>query len=122
MAGPVTIQYNPAKLYGCGRQYTVDIEAQAKGRGGTRTIDVMSAIRAKVAGRTLGPGDRLPSIRSLAATMGVSPSTVVEAYDRLAADLASVKRAGSPYAYNNAPSVSTTATCATCVFSTISPR
>jgi DNA-binding transcriptional MocR family regulator len=64
----------------------LDIETQSKGRGATRTIDVMSAIRAKVAGRALTAGDRLPSIRSLAATMGVSPSTVVEAYDRLAAE------------------------------------
>ncbi|WP_199763107.1 GntR family transcriptional regulator, partial [Bradyrhizobium guangdongense] len=57
-----------------------------KGRSGTRTADVMSAVRAKVVGRALSAGDRLPSIRSLAATMDVSPSTVVEAYDRLAAE------------------------------------
>ncbi len=53
---------------------------------GTRTTDVMLAIRNKIAGRSIGPGDRLPSIRSFAATMGVSPTTVVEAYDRLAAE------------------------------------
>jgi len=53
---------------------------------GTRTTDVMAAVRAKVAARALAPGDRLPSIRRFAATMGVSPSTVVEAYDRLAAE------------------------------------
>lgn len=64
----------------------MDGEARTKGRGGTRTIDVISAIRAKIAGRALGAGDRLPSIRSLAASMTVSPSTVVEAYDRLAAE------------------------------------
>lgn len=52
----------------------------------SRTSDVMSAIRAKISARALLPGDRLPSIRSFAATMGVSPSTVVEAYDRLAAE------------------------------------
>ena len=52
----------------------------------TRTGEVMAAIRARVASRALVTGDRLPSIRSFAATMGVSPSTVVEAYDRLAAD------------------------------------
>ena len=52
----------------------------------TRTGEVMAAIRQRIAGRVLGPGDRLPSIRSLAGTMGVSPSTVVEAYDRLAAE------------------------------------
>ncbi|MCD1262759.1 aminotransferase class I/II-fold pyridoxal phosphate-dependent enzyme [Shinella sumterensis] len=46
----------------------------------------MNAVRGRIAGRMLGPGDRLPSIRNFAATMGVSPSTVVEAYDRLAAE------------------------------------
>ncbi|RDV02386.1 PLP-dependent aminotransferase family protein [Undibacter mobilis] len=46
----------------------------------------MSAIRDRVARRSLRPGDRLPSVRSFARTMGVSPSTVVEAYDRLAAE------------------------------------
>ena len=53
---------------------------------GARTLDVMRAIRRKIANRALGPGDRLPSIRNFAKTMQVSPSTVVEAYDRLAAD------------------------------------
>jgi DNA-binding transcriptional MocR family regulator len=75
----------------------VDIDVQTKGRGGTRTIDVMSAIRARVAGRTLNAGDRLPSIRSLAGTMGVSPSTVVEAYDRLAAEGLIRARRGSGF-------------------------
>lgn len=68
-----------------------------KGRNGTRTADVMSAVRAKVAGRALSAGDRLPSIRSLAATMDVSPSTVVEAYDRLAAEGLIRARRGSGF-------------------------
>ncbi|OLP59323.1 GntR family transcriptional regulator [Xaviernesmea oryzae] len=45
----------------------------------------MKAIRTKIASRALGPGDRLPSIRRFAESMGVSPSTVVEAYGRLEA-------------------------------------
>jgi len=53
---------------------------------GNRTVDVMTAIRSKIAARALLPGERLPSIRGFAASMGVSPSTVVEAYDRLAAE------------------------------------
>ncbi|MGV7215646.1 aminotransferase-like domain-containing protein [Bradyrhizobium sp. UFLA05-112] len=57
----------------------------------------MRAIRAKVAGRALAPGDRLPSIRKLAASMGVSPSTVVEAYDRLAAEGLIRARRGSGF-------------------------
>ncbi|RXH21101.1 GntR family transcriptional regulator [Bradyrhizobium zhanjiangense] len=75
----------------------MDSEASARGRNGTRTADVMSAIRTKVAGRALGAGDRLPSIRSLAATMGVSPSTIVEAYDRLAAEGLIRARRGSGF-------------------------
>jgi DNA-binding transcriptional MocR family regulator len=55
-------------------------------RRGTRTAHVMTAIRAKVASRALTTGDRLPSIRRFATAMGVSPATVVEAYDRLAAE------------------------------------
>ena len=53
---------------------------------GTLTLDVMTAIRTKIASRALGPGDRLPSIRAFASIMNVSASTVVEAYDRLAAE------------------------------------
>lgn len=55
-------------------------------RTGGRTLEVMAAIRGRIASRALAPGDRLPSIRRFAASMGVSPSTVVEAYDRLAAE------------------------------------
>ena len=56
------------------------------GPAGNRTSDVMTAVRGRIASRALAPGDRLPSIRRFAASMGVSPSTVVEAYDRLAAE------------------------------------
>jgi DNA-binding transcriptional MocR family regulator len=55
-------------------------------RIGSKTTGVMRAVRAKVASRAFAVGDRLPSIRSLATTMGVSPSTVVQAYDRLVAE------------------------------------
>ncbi|WP_072394529.1 PLP-dependent aminotransferase family protein [Hyphomicrobium sp. CS1BSMeth3] len=57
----------------------------------------MRAIRAKVASRALTAGDRLPSIRSFAATMRVSPSTVVEAYDRLVAEGLVRARRGSGF-------------------------
>ncbi|MGN6537302.1 MAG: PLP-dependent aminotransferase family protein [Mesorhizobium sp.] len=63
----------------------------------TRTGAVMAAIRARIAGRALGTGDRLPSIRRFAATMGVSPATVVEAYDRLAAEGLIRARRGSGF-------------------------
>lgn len=45
---------------------------------------VMAHVRDRVARGGLGPGARLPSIRACAQTLGVSTSTVVEAYDRLA--------------------------------------
>ena len=52
----------------------------------TRTEALMNAVRARIANRALAPGDRLPSVRRFAETMHVSPSTVVEAYDRLEAE------------------------------------
>ena len=57
----------------------------------------MKVIRAKVASRAITAGDRLPSIRSFAITMGVSHSTVVEAYDRLVAEGLIRARRGSAY-------------------------
>ncbi|MFL7905293.1 PLP-dependent aminotransferase family protein [Azospirillum argentinense] len=66
-------------------------------RMATRTVEVMDAIRQRMADRRLSPGDRLPSIRRFATAMGVSPSTVVEAYDRLAADGVIRSRPGSGF-------------------------
>jgi DNA-binding transcriptional MocR family regulator len=62
-----------------------------------RTAAVVAAIRSKLSARALGPGDRLPSIRAFATTMGVAPSTVVEAYDRLAAEGVIRARRGSGF-------------------------
>ncbi|KMO09947.1 PLP-dependent aminotransferase family protein [Methylobacterium indicum] len=71
---------------------------------GGRTAEVMRAIRGRIAARGLTPGERLPSIRGLATLMGVSPSTVVEAYERLAAEGAVRSRPGSGfYAASLAP-------------------
>ncbi|MGC2781411.1 MAG: PLP-dependent aminotransferase family protein [Bradyrhizobium sp.] len=64
---------------------------------GSKTTEVMRAIRAKVASRAFAPGDRLPSIRQMAAAMTVSPSTVVEAYDKLAAEGLVRARRGSGF-------------------------
>jgi len=66
-------------------------------RTSTRTRDVMDAIRRRMASRALSAGERLPSIRSFASTMRVSPSTVVEAYDRLAAEGLIRARPGSGF-------------------------
>ena len=58
---------------------------------------VMATIRRRIVSRSLTPGARLPSIRALAAAMQVSKSTVVEAYERLAAEGAIRSRPGSGY-------------------------
>lgn len=76
--------------------HTID-EPGTPARRQTRTDTVMAAIRGKLAGRLLAPGDRLPSIRRFAAAMQVSPSTVVEAYDRLAAEGLIRARPGSGF-------------------------
>jgi DNA-binding transcriptional MocR family regulator len=63
----------------------------------TRTEALMSTVRAKIASRALASGDRLPSVRRFAETMGASPSTVVEAYDRLVAEGLIRARRGSGF-------------------------
>nr|CAD6413908.1 PLP-dependent aminotransferase family protein [Rhizobium sp. Q54] len=66
-------------------------------RAGTQVERVAAAIRQRIAGRSLLPGAKLPSIRSFAGTMGVSASTVVEAYDRLVAEGVIEARRGSGF-------------------------
>ena len=63
----------------------------------TRTGKVMEAVRGRIATRALSQGDRLPSIRSFATTLKVSPSTVVEAYDRLVSEGVVHSRPGSGF-------------------------
>lgn len=65
--------------------------------GITRTEAVMAAIRRRLASRALTAGEKLPSIRRFAHDMQVSPSTVVEAYDRLAAEGVIRSRPGSGF-------------------------
>ncbi len=67
------------------------------GRKLTRAEAVVEAIRGRIDGRKLATGARLPSVRSLAETMSVSKSTVVEAYDRMIADGAIIARRGSGF-------------------------
>lgn len=68
----------------------------------TRTGAVVQAIRRRLS--ALAPGERLPSIRGLAAALQVSPSTVVEAYDRLVAEGVVRARPGSGF-YGVRPAV-----------------
>jgi DNA-binding transcriptional MocR family regulator len=58
---------------------------------------VAAAITERIASRQLMPGARLPSVRAFAEAMGVSKSTVVEAYDRVGAEGAIVARRGSGF-------------------------
>ncbi len=64
---------------------------------GTRIDAVMADIRARIANRTSLPGARLPSVRAQARALRVSVSTVVEAYERLAAEGAIAARPGSGF-------------------------
>lgn len=64
---------------------------------GTRVAAVMTMVRQRIAARTLARGDKLPSIRATAASIGVSTSTVVEAYDRLVAEGIVQSRPGSGF-------------------------
>ncbi|GLS31331.1 GntR family transcriptional regulator [Mesorhizobium albiziae] len=63
----------------------------------TRVAMVMATIRQRIAGRSLTPGSKLPSIRGLAGTLKVSASTVVEAYERLVAEGTIFSRPGSGF-------------------------
>ena len=75
----------------------MDARTRRPGREPARTVAVMSAIRQRIATRNLLHGDKLPSIRALAASMQVSTSTVVEAYERLVAEGAITSRPGSAF-------------------------
>ncbi|WP_223218324.1 PLP-dependent aminotransferase family protein [Rhizobium wenxiniae] len=69
----------------------------AAGATETKAEMVMGVIRQRITGRTLTPGAKLPSVRSLSATLSVSTSTVVDAYERLVAEGAIVSRPGSGF-------------------------
>ncbi|WP_237151544.1 aminotransferase-like domain-containing protein [Oryzibacter oryziterrae] len=58
---------------------------------------VGDSIRDRISSRSLTPGARLPSIRALADRLGISKSTVVEAYDRLVAEGVITARPGSGF-------------------------
>ncbi|SHI02645.1 aminotransferase-like domain-containing protein [Pollutimonas bauzanensis] len=64
---------------------------------GTLVEQAMDAIRRRIAARQLVPGARLPSIRGYAELLRVSKSTVVDAYERLAAEGVICSRPGSGF-------------------------
>lgn len=63
----------------------------------TRIDQVMQAVRSRIAARAYSPGMRLPSVRAQAQAMGFSVSTIVEAYERLAAEGLIEARRGSGF-------------------------
>lgn len=66
-------------------------------RNSTLIEQVMAHVRAGISARTLVPGSRLPSVRAQARALEVSVSTVVEAYERLAAEGAIAPRPGAGF-------------------------
>lgn len=73
------------------------------GERSSRTGEIVGLIRGRIASSALAKGDRLPSIRKFAASLTVSPSTVVEAYDRLVSEGVVVARPGSGFYVAGAP-------------------
>jgi DNA-binding transcriptional MocR family regulator len=63
----------------------------------TRVGQVMRLIQARIDRRQYTPGARIPSVRAMAESMGVSKSTVVEAYGRLVAEGIVQPRLGSGF-------------------------
>jgi DNA-binding transcriptional MocR family regulator len=76
---------------------TIMLTAPLPAKHRTRVEMVMHALRGRIANRTLVSGAKLPSIRSMAASLQVSISTTVEAYDRLAAEGTITARRGSGF-------------------------
>jgi DNA-binding transcriptional MocR family regulator len=66
-------------------------------KSGTRIRAVMADIQSRIASRAYLPGARLPSVRAQAQAMQLSVSTVVEAYERLAAEGVIAARPGSGF-------------------------
>ncbi|MCM2472085.1 PLP-dependent aminotransferase family protein [Rhizobium sp. CG5] len=75
----------------------MDQNVQSNTQSDTRIATVMQAIRQMIGARSLTPGAKLPSIRAFSATLRVSKSTVVEAYERLVAEGVIRSRPGSGY-------------------------
>ena len=67
----------------------------AKDRGRPLRWRLHQGLKAAILSGQLAPGARLPSTRALAASLGISRSTVVEAFDQLFAEGFVERRAGS---------------------------
>ncbi|HEV7137019.1 MAG TPA: PLP-dependent aminotransferase family protein [Steroidobacteraceae bacterium] len=63
----------------------------------TRAAGISAQVRGRILAGHLGPGDRLPSVRALARSHGVSPFTAARVYDLLVAEGLIEARRGSGY-------------------------
>ena len=63
----------------------------------TRIEVVMADVKEKIATVVYMPGTRLPSVRAAANSYGFSPSTVVEAYERLQTESVIYSRPGAGF-------------------------
>ncbi len=66
-------------------------------QSGSRIDAVMKEVRTRITARIYTPGTRLPSLRAQAKAMRLSVSTVLEAYERLAAEGLITARRGSGF-------------------------
>jgi DNA-binding transcriptional MocR family regulator len=73
------------------------LERSPAERAPTRVGAVMASLKARIDSRALAPGARLPSVRAFAASLSVSKSTVVEAYERLVAEGEVTARRGAGF-------------------------
>ncbi|MEB2344047.1 MAG: PLP-dependent aminotransferase family protein [Deltaproteobacteria bacterium] len=67
-------------------QIPLERDDSGSGRAGPVYQQIAAWFRAEIEAGRLGPGDRLPTIRALARTLGVNRDTVALAYDALARD------------------------------------
>ena len=94
-----TVSHQTHELYQYNWETVLDTFPNAPSRIGL----VLATLRARIDTRALARGARLPSVRQLAQELSVSKSTVVEAYDRLAAEGAVEARRGSGFYVAAAP-------------------
>jgi GntR family transcriptional regulator len=69
------------------------------------TRQIAAQIRAQCASQTLKPGDRLPSVRALAAELAVNQNTILRVYERLTGEGLLERRHGDgTFVANRVPS------------------
>lgn len=78
-----------------GMDHTVSLPIRIQPASGVPLYrQIASEVQAAFLRGYLKPGDRLPSVRELAAQQGLNPTTVVKAYDLLAHERLIVRRQG----------------------------